>query len=460
MNNCVYARCEKGNAPIENTGNCGQQLEGFACIFNGSSNNFTTEQPSPESSLAPTLISSLEPMSLHVESTSVTLELFSNDISKNAVSSSKNTESTSTQTNYINTSTTAYNTVVKNKAETEHGENKSIYSTTTWSLYSRSHTLKTVNPSTVSLLISALISSSEPSSLHSSTRNSKLPTSVTPETLSTHASQHGVSAFIKTNSKLPIYSTIDMSSTEHSAALNNKSETDINGRKKIPSTTTTTPNNSSSHQLSTGLIVGISVSILCLVVLIIGVFGICRLRNQRALKEKSLDFPTPINTMNTTNYHDIEFDPKKETKVIENDSTHFMVSANDDDMPLRLTDNTSNGKTNKPSDAYAVVVKKPVTTKVDNTSNSNLVKSNNAHDAYAVVVKTPETNQDRDEKMSLSIPDSNYDSMNQPRPISGNESGNIYDTSIGHRDDTDPTYNTTTHIQEREEKYESDYDHL
>lgn len=116
-----------------------------------------------------------------------------------------------------------------------------------------------------------------------------------------------------------------------------------------------------------------------------------------------------------------------------------MVSANDDSMVFRLTDNTSNGNTNKPNDPYATVMKKPVTNKADNTSNSKTTKSNKALDEYAVVVKIPEKDLDKDEQTSLDIPESNYDSTNQLRSISDNESGNISDTSTGHCDDSDPT---------------------
>lgn len=150
----------------------------------------------------------------------------------------------------------------------------------------------------------------------------------------------------------------------------------------------------------------------------------------------------------------------KETKVIENDSTHPVVSANDDDKSFRPTDTTSNGNTSKPNDPYAVVVKKPVTNKADTTSNGKESKSNNVDDPYAFVVKIPEKNQFKDEQTSLDIPESAYDSTHQPRSISDNESCNIYDTSRGHCDDYDPTYNMTSHILEREENNESDYDHL
>lgn len=183
-------------------------------------------------------------------------------------------------------------------------------------------------------------------------------------------------------------------------------------------------------------------------------------RNQRAYNDKSLGCPSPINTSNTHQYLNSGFNSEKETKVIENNSTHPVVSANADGILFRLTDNTSNGNTNKHKDPYAAVMKKPVTSIVDNTSSSKTTKSNKAEDEYAVVVKIPVKDLDNDEQTSLDIPESNYDNMNQQRPIIDNESGNIYHTSIGHHDDSDPIYNTTTHIQAREENKESDYDHL
>lgn len=150
----------------------------------------------------------------------------------------------------------------------------------------------------------------------------------------------------------------------------------------------------------------------------------------------------------------------KETKVIENDSTHPVVSAIDDDKSFRPTDTTSNSNTNKPNDPYAVVVKKPVINKADTTSNGKETKSNNVDDPYAIVIKIPEKSQFKDEQTSSDIPESTYDSTYQPISISDNESGNIYDTSTGHCDDSDPTHNMTSHIRAREEYNESDYDHL
>ncbi|XP_076082908.1 uncharacterized protein LOC143053965 [Mytilus galloprovincialis] len=457
IKNCVYVRCENGNVPVENTGDCGQQIEGFACFFNGTSTTVNTEQPSPESSLESTLISSTEPILLHVESTS-----------KNFVGSSLNTRSTEAN----NISTTSNNTADKNKTETAHSKSKSVYSTTTWNSYSRSHNMNTESTSEISEYSSEDASktsesssqnttsiktnnidkstlaynttvTNKPETNHSAseiiyskttwksytrrhtskTGNSILPTSVISETTS---DKDRVSAFMNTSSKLPIFSNTYMSSTAHTSDLNNKSGTELNGRKKISSTVTRPQNDSSSDQLNTGLIVGISVSILSLLVLIIGVFGIRRLRNQRAWKESSLDFSSPINT-------------KKETKVIENDSTYPVVSANDDDKSFRPTDTTSNSNTNKPNNPYAVVVKKAVSNKSDTTSNGKETKSNNADDPYAIVVKIPEKNQNQDEQTSLDIPDSTYDSTHQPRSISDNESGNISDTSTGHCDDSDPS---------------------
>ncbi|VDH93018.1 Hypothetical predicted protein, partial [Mytilus galloprovincialis] len=221
--------------------------------------------------------------------------------------------------------------------------------------------------------------------------------------------------------------TLDITTALYSLIVKNKSATESNGGKRKNSSTTSYQNDKSrNQQLSTGLIVGISVSILCLFVLIIGIFGICRLRNQRAFKEKSLDFPSPINTM--SQYQDIGSNSNKDTQVIEKDLTDPVVSVTDDDKPFRLTDKTSNGDTNKPNDPYATVMKKPVTTKADNTSNSKTIKSDIAHDEYSVVMKIPKKDMDKDEQTSLDVPESNNDSINQPRPISDNESGNIYNT--------------------------------
>ncbi|CAC5394553.1 unnamed protein product [Mytilus coruscus] len=519
--NCVYVKCsmESDHVTLEHTENCRRQLDSFACIFNGTSENITTAnlskkrlnfvvKPSPVTSFPPAIMTLSESSSLHLEylSTNVqqqlttniqikssasmqmqsnigkfvlttreTPELFSNHTKTNVAISSIITSFTSARTNNIDMSSTSYSSVVTNKRGTESRENKSTHSTTTMNL---GHQYSTVNSSFGGMPVPAIISSSESSSLHLEDISTNVPptsivetslwmqtqlniessilkTSVTPKLIFVHTSNHV--ALLTTISKSHMNSNIDMSTIVHSSVIKNTSGTESIESNTMHNTTTKNQNdNSRSQQLSTGLIVGISVSILCLVVLIIGIVGVCRLRNQQAFKEKSsLDFPIPIKPTNDQNYHDIDIDPKKETNVIENDPTHPLVTANDDDMPFRLTDKTSNGKTNKPNDAYAVVVKTPVTTKADNTSNGKTTKTN---DAYAVVVKIPGKNQDKDEKTSLDIPESNYDSMNQPRPTSGNESGNIYDTYIGHLDE--PTYNTTSHIQAREKKYESDYDRL
>ncbi|XP_071141853.1 serine-rich adhesin for platelets-like [Mytilus edulis] len=563
--NCVYGRCPIDSATVKYTNNCRHKQDGFACIFNDTSDNITTVRPSSESLLTPFFISASLASSFYIEATSSSLQLLSDHASKHIVSSSINTRSTSAITNHNDRSTQAYSTNITTFDKvTEWSENNSIQSTPSRDSNTKSFNHNTVTSNSENRFPQPIITTSETSSknvpqqssvetnihegiqssgstyVQSNKESSILPTSVTSEFVLNNKSKYDVvymstntvltsskhdnivilnlkttltpafiissksssfhfkdiptkvpptfpvktslwmknSVVMQTQSNIGIsmlqtsalmYSqskissstsvTLDITTALYSLIVKNKSATESNGGKRKNSSTTSYQNDKSrNQQLSTGLIVGISVSILCLFVLIIGIFGICRLRNQRAFKEKSLDFPSPINTM--SQYQDIGSNSKKDTQIIEKDLTHPVVSATDDDKPFRLTDKTSNGNTNKPNDPYASVMKKPVTTKADNTSNSKTIKSDIAHDEYSVVMKIPKKDMDKDEHTPLDIPESNYDSMNQPRPISDNESGNIYNTSIGHRDDTDPTYNTTTHIKAKEEKYESDYDHV
>lgn len=103
-----------------------------------------------------------------------------------------------------------------------------------------------------------------------------------------------------------------------------------------------------------------------------------------------------------------------------------------DDIQFKTTDNTQNGKTNTHNNSYAVVVK------------------NWIPDA----IKT-EGNQDMDENRSSNVFYSDYYSLNQPRRIIGDDSSNMYNTSVGNTDKNDPTYNTTTHMHAIEKADES-----
>ncbi|CAC5370066.1 unnamed protein product [Mytilus coruscus] len=160
-------------------------------------------------------------------------------------------------------------------------------------------------------------------------------------------------------------------------------------------------------------------------------------RHLGPFKEKAEDYTISITKTTDPNYHDIDFDLEKETNFIDKYSKHHFLETKGDDLQFKPTDNTPNGKTNIPNNAYAVVVK------------------NRIPDA----IKT-EKNQDKDENTFSGTHESDYNILNQPRRISGNESSNIYDTSAGNLDVNDPTYNTTTQVYVKKRATESDYDHL
>lgn len=135
------------------------------------------------------------------------------------------------------------------------------------------------------------------------------------------------------------------------------------------------------------------------------------------------------------NYHGIYFDSESKTSDLKNKYENDALKSSDDDVQFRLINNTQNGVKDIPDNAYAVVVKKQVTTQANNS-------------------------QDKDTNIPSNTFESDYDILNQTKGSSGNESGNIYDTSEGHLDDKDPTYNITAHISARVTGNESDYDHM
>lgn len=158
------------------------------------------------------------------------------------------------------------------------------------------------------------------------------------------------------------------------------------------------------------------------------------LRHRGLFKDKALDFTIPMTKTIDPNYLDIDVNLEKEKDIIGNDSTQPMITTTDDDKQFDIT----NGTTIKPNDVYAVV------------------KKNGIPSSFK-----PEKNQGKDENTSTKTPESDdYYSMHQSRRISGDESCNIYDTSGRNTDDNDPTFNTTTHVHERERANESDYDHF
>ncbi|CAC5378302.1 unnamed protein product [Mytilus coruscus] len=496
---CVYVRCQNriGQETFEY---CRRQLDGVACNINGTSDNVTTVKPSPESALAPVITSLSESSALHlgcvssnvplqsiVESTtvftkgrvsmsntenlvlptSVTSGLLSDHTSTYIVSGSIKSSSISPpKANTIDMTTTVYSSFVTNKNRIELTENNIMHSTTTMnSKKSKIHQSSTVKPSPNSALAPVITSLSESSAFHLgyvstnvplqsiventtvftkgsvlmlNTENLVLPTSVTSGLLSEHTSKHLVSASIESSSiSPPEANTIDMTTTVFSSFVTNKNRIELMENNVMHSTTTMNSNKSNIYQSSTGLIVGISISTLA--VLIIASIGICRLRHQGPFKKKAEDNTIPITKTTDPNYHDIDFDLEKETTLIENDSTRHFLETNGNDIQFRPTDHTSNGKTNIPNNAYAVMVK------------------NRIPDA----IKT-EKNHDNHENTFFSTNESdNKTKINQPRRIDGNEYSNTNDTSAGHLDHNDPNYDTTTHVfHAKESVNESDYDHL
>lgn len=115
-----------------------------------------------------------------------------------------------------------------------------------------------------------------------------------------------------------------------------------------------------------------------------------------------------------------------------------MLATKGADKQFLPTDYISNGKTNMSNNAYAVVVKRP--------SATNTTKV--------------ETNEDKNETKEISMHENDYNMLNKLRPISGNESSNLYDTSRERLDVNDPTSNTTTHMHTKERELEPDYDYM
>ncbi|XP_063405833.1 serine-rich adhesin for platelets-like [Mytilus trossulus] len=279
---------------------------------------------------------------------------------------------------------------------------------------------------------SSSVSIHEPSNVGSSI----LPTSAMSDLFNDHATKSVPSISVITSTLSTTTKNLQMPTTVYGSFTTRTNKEELSKTNNMPSTTTMKSNNSGSKQNSTGLIVGISVSIL--VVLLIGVFGICRLRDQCPSKQKTDDYTIPSTDTKDPNYDDINFDLNKNTHVIENDSTQPMVATKGADKQFLPTDNISNGKTNISNNAYAVVVKIPSFT---NTSKA-------------------ETNEDKNETKEISMDENDYDMLNKPRPVSGNASSNVYDTSGERLDENDPTYNTTAHMQTKERELESNYDHV
>lgn len=115
-----------------------------------------------------------------------------------------------------------------------------------------------------------------------------------------------------------------------------------------------------------------------------------------------------------------------------------MLATKGVDKQFLPTYNIPNGQTNMSNNTYAVVVKIP---SVTNTTKA-------------------ETNEDKNETKEISMHENDYNMLNKLRPISGNESSNLYDTSGERLDDNDPTYDTTTHMHIKERQLESDNDHM
>lgn len=101
----------------------------------------------------------------------------------------------------------------------------------------------------------------------------------------------------------------------------------------------------------------------------------------------------------------------------------------------------------------------PVSNNMNNTSNSE----------YAVVIKNKQmignvTNQQQShDDENLDVIENEYDELNHNRPdsfINRNYTNNIFDTALGFRDESDPTYDSGSHVHVVDKDKHCVYDHM